>query len=332
MQTQIPAPFSCIYSPNLAELLGQMRCSIAVSTFQAGKVLFLSPKNDEEMVLLPRTFHKAMGLALQGDQMAVATKSEVVLLKNVPALAHTYPKKPNTYDALYVPRTTYYTGAVDIHDLHFGKQELWAVNTSFSCLCTIEPGFSFTPQWQPTFITELVSEDRCHLNGLAMENDKPRFVSALGKSNTKQGWRDNITQGGILLDVESKEIVAHSLAMPHTPRIWNDKLYVLLSAKEQLVSVDLNTGQTEVVAHIGGFVRGMAKYMDHVFIATSKLRKNSSTFRHLTIAEKANTAGITIIHLPTGSKVAQLTFQSSVDEMYDIQILPNIIRPNILNT
>jgi uncharacterized protein (TIGR03032 family) len=264
--------------------------------------------------------------------MAVATKSEVIMLNNVPELAYTYPKKPKTYDALYIPRMTYYTGTVDIHDLHFGTNDLWAVNTSFSCLCTIDGSYSFTPQWKPSFITDLASEDRCHLNGLAMENGKPRYVTALGKSDKSGGWRENITTEGILMDVPSNEVIAHGLAMPHTPRIWDDKLYLLLSAAQRLVCLNPQNGEYETVVEIPGFVRGMAKYGDYVFIGTSKLRKNASAFRHLEIAESANEAAITIIHLPTGAKVGKLTFQASVEELYDIQILPNTQRPNIINT
>jgi uncharacterized protein (TIGR03032 family) len=327
-----PAPFSCTFSPNLPELLVQLGCSIVVSTFQAGKILLISPKNNEELVLLPRTFKKVMGIAVAEDRMAVATENEIIVLKNSPELALTYPKKPKTYDALYMPRATYYTGSVDIHDLHFGTNALWAVNTSFSCLCTIDDGYSFTPKWIPPFITALASEDRCHLNGLAMEDGEPRYITALGKSNSPAGWRENITTGGVLMDVQNNEVIAHGLAMPHTPRIWGDKLYLLLSAAQRLVCVNPQNGKYETVAEVPGFVRGMTKYGDYVFIGTSKLRKNSSTFKHLEIAENANETAITVIHLPTGAKVGKLTFLASVDELYDIQILPNVLRPNIMNT
>lgn len=326
-----PSPFSASYSPNLPELLLQLKASLVISTFQAGKVLFISPNNEESLTMLPRTFYKAMGIAIQKDRMAVATKNEVTVLKNAPQLAYTYPKKPNIYDALYMPRASYYTGQVDIHDLHFGTAGLWAVNTSFSCLCTIGEDYSFLPRWQPHFISALASEDRCHLNGLAMDNGKPRFVTALGKGDSHQSWRENITNGGVLIDVESNEIILEGLGMPHSPRIWDGKLYCLLSAKEQLICIEPNSNKYEVVAKVPGFVRGMAKYGDYVFIGTSKLRKNSSTFRHLEIAEKAAVAGITVLHLPTAAIVAKLQFQSSVDELYDVQILPNTLRPNIIN-
>lgn len=326
------APFSSTFTPNLPELLQQLNCSLAITTYQAGKVLFISPKDSENLSLLPRTFHKAMGMALKGNRLAVATKNEVTVLQNVPALAQSYPKKPNTYDALFMPRASYYTGQVDIHDLHWGTEGLWAVNTSFSCLCHIDDAYSFTPKWTPNFITNLAAEDRCHLNGLAMQDGKPRYVSALGSGNSKQQWRENITTGGILMNIQENEIIAQGLAMPHTPRIWDNQLYVLLSAAEKLVRVNPENGTYETVAHVPGFVRGMAKHGDFVFIATSKLRKNSSTFKHLDIAEKANEAGITVVHLPTGAIVGKLSFQMTVDEIYDIQILPEIIRPNIVNT
>lgn len=327
-----PAPFSCSYSPNFAELLIQLRCALILSTFQAGKVIFISPKNKEDLVQLPRTFNKAMGVALDGDKMAVATKEEVIFLRRSEALAASYPKKPQTYDTLFVPRATYYTGGVDIHDLHFGKSGLWAVNTSFSCLCTIDQNFSFTPRWKPNFISQLASEDRCHLNGLAMEEGKPKYVSALGTGDSTQAWRENITSGGVIMDVESGEIVASGLAMPHTPRLYDGKLYCLLSAAEKLVCIDPNTGKYEDVAKVEGFVRGMAKQGDFVFIATSRLRKNSSTFKHLKIAEKADVAGITVVHLPTGSVTARLIYKASVDEIFDVQVLPDFARPNIVNT
>lgn len=326
------APFSSTYTPNLPELLQQLQCSLAITTYQAGKVLFISAKDAESLSMLPRTFHKAMGLAIDDNRMAVATKNEVVVLANSSQLAQSYPKKPNTYDALFVPRATYYTGQVDIHDLHWGNEWLWAVNTSFSCICGIGEAYSFIPKWKPNFITDLTSEDRCHLNGLAIEDGKPKYVTALGCGNTFQSWRENITENGIVMNVPNNEIITRGLPMPHTPRIWDNKLYLLLSAAEQLICVDTQSGTYETVAHIPGFVRGMAKQHDYVFIATSKLRKNSSTFKQLDIAEKALEAGITVLHLPTGAIVGKLTFQMTVDEIYDIQILPGIARPNIVNT
>lgn len=332
MSSSTLAPFACQYSPNFAELLQSLNCSIVFSTFQAGKVVFISAKDENNLIQLPRTFHTPMGIAVEGDKMAIATKSEVLVTKNSPELAQTYPKQPQTYDAYYLPMATYYTGHVDLHDIHYGNRELWAVNTAFSCLCTIDDDYSFTPQWQPSFISSLTSEDKCHLNGMALENGTPKFISALGQGDTYQSWRDNITKGGVIIDFDSREVMSKGLPMPHSPRIYNGKLYTLLSAAQKLVEVDLQSGQITDVAHIPGFVRGMARKDDFLFISTSKLRKNSSTFAQLNIEESANHATISVIHLPTGSIVAQLKYLQSVDEIYDIQIIEDVRRPNLANT
>lgn len=325
-------PFSCTFTPNFPELLQQLKCSLALSTFQAGKVIFISPKNENELVQVTRTFHSPMGIAIKGDKLAVATKSEVIIMKNSKELAKTYPKFPDTYDAFYLPMATYYTGNVDLHDMHYIGNKLCAVNTSFSCISVIDDEFSFTPIWKPKFISELASEDRCHMNGLAVDGDKLKYVSALGDGDSVQAWRENITEGGVIIDIESNETIAKGLAMPHAPRVYNGKLYVLLSAAQKLVEINPENGQTTDVAHIPGFVRGMSKIGDYLFVATSKLRKNSSTFKHLDIADKANEATISAVHLPTGSVVAKLTYHMSVDEIYDVQILEDIVRPNIANT
>lgn len=329
---QPPSPFACRYSPNLPELLMQLNCTLALSTYQAGKVVFISAKNENELVMLPRTFNKAMGMTLHGDKLGIATKDEIIVLANSPGLAVSYPNQPNTYDGLFVPRATYYTGQVDIHDLDWGEAGLWAVNTSFSALCLVDDNYSFIPKWQPPFITALASEDRCHLNGLTLRKGKPEFVTALGTGDTPQSWRDNITKGGTLMHVDSGQPVLSGLPMPHSPRFYQDALYMLFSATGDVVRVDTQNGRYDVINNLSGFVRGLAIHKDHMFVGLSRLRKNSSTFKHLEIADKANHAGIKVIHLPTGALVGELIYQSSVDEIYDVQILPEMRRPGILNT
>lgn len=334
MSTQTSlAPFSCTYTPNLPELLTRLDCSIAISTFQAGKVVLISPENEESVVQLVRDFNKPMGMAFKEDWMAIATENEVILLRDSPDLAKTFPHAPQVYDHFYFPRATYYTGSVDIHDLHFGQNgELWAINTSFSALCTVGNDYSFSINWKPHFISALGVGDRCHLNGLAMKDGNPAYVSALGNGDHPQSWRENITKGGVIVDIASNETVIAGLAMPHTPRVYDGKLYCLLSAAQQLICVDVDAGTYEVVAQIPGFVRGMDRIGDYLFIATSKLRKNSSTFRHLEIANVADKASIILLHLPTASIVSRLEYQMSVDEIYDIQIIAGSKRPNLFNT
>jgi len=328
-----PVPFGCTYTPSVPTLLQQLNCTIAISTYQAGKVIFLSPNVNGKLIQLPRTFEKAMGIALKGDKMAIACKDEVIVFKNSKDLAIHYPNKNNIYDGLFMPRLTYFTGILDVHDLDWAADDsLVGVNTSFSCIIKIDENYSFTPIWKPNFISNLASEDRCHLNGMAMENGKPKYVTAFNNGNTPKSWKDTVTTSGIVMDIESNEIIATDIPMPHSPRMINGDLYMLLSATGEFVKMDVSSGKYEVVIKIGGFVRGLSKIGDYVFIGLSKLRKESSTFSKLDIPEKFNNSGIVVVHLPTGKEVGRIIYQSTVDEIYDVQILPNMIRPNILNT
>lgn len=332
-QTTPLPPFSCSYSPNLPELLQQLHCTIALSTFQAGKVIFLSPQDEETLVQLPRNFAKPMGIALEGEKMAVACLDEVLVLTNSSALALHYPKKPATYDALFMPRATYHTGQLDVHDLDWGAGgQLFAVNTSFSCVIKIDDNFSFIPEWKPPFISHLASEDRCHLNGMTMLDGRPKYVTAFSATDTPQGWRPEVTTGGIVMDVDTNEFVARNVPMPHSPRLFDGELYLLLSATGELVKLDVNSGKYDVITRLNGFVRGLGRQGDYVFIGLSKLRKSSSTFGKLEIADRALNAGVAVVHLPTGALVGEVRYHTSVDEIYDVQIIPGYIRPGILNT
>jgi len=326
-----PAPFTASFSPNVPELLWQLNCTLALSTYQAGKIVFLSAADSERMHQLPRTFPHAMGVALKNDKMAIACKSELIILKNVEGLAVNYPPKPNTYDALFMPRQTFHTGQLALHDMAWTENGLTAINTLFSCISIFDEEFSFRPIWQPKFITQLAPEDRCHLNGMATLNNKIKYVSALGVADTFHGWREKKLTGGILIDVPSNEIILENLPMPHSPRIYDGKTYLLLSAAGELVEVDTQNGNYKTVVKTPYFIRGMDKYGDYLFIGHSKLRHNSSAFKDLPIAEKSINAGVLIIHLPTASIAGYIRYQSSVDEIYDVKVLPGIRRANILS-
>jgi len=326
-------PFTARYSSQIPELLNKLNCSIALSTYQAGKVVLISPHPDnEKLITLPRSFRKPMGMSLQGDKMVMSTKDEVLVFQNSRELASFYPNKQNTYDSLWLPRVTYYTGLVDMHDIGFGSDGIYGVNTSFSCICKIDGEYNFTPVWKPPFIKEIVPGDLCHLNGMVILNGKPKYVTALGTSTTPRGWKENIIDGGALIDVENNEIILDQLSMPHSPKMYNGELYLLTSASGDFIKVNLETKTYTTLKKFDGFCRGLSFCGDFAFIGFSKLRKNSSTFAKLSFSEKANFSGIKIIHMPTNAEVGEIVYETSVDEIYEVMVLENMVRPNILNT
>jgi len=324
-------PFSCKFTPSLPELLAELDCSLALTTYQAGKVLLVS-SDGERLTQLPRSFDTPMGLALDLPRMAVATRHGITLLANDARLGASYPRKPGHYDSFFLPRSSHYCGQLSVHDIAFGYDGLVGVNTLFSCLFRLDGTHSFFPVWKPPFITKLAPEDRCHLNGMAMVDGAPKYITAHGATDTPQGWRDTKLSGGVLMDVETNEIVLENLPMPHSPRVFGGELYVLLSATGELARVDRAGGTYEVITRLPAFIRGLARIGDHAFIGCSLLRK-SHTFGDLPLArEKKIFCGVLVVHLPTGAVVGQLEYMNSCEEIYDVQILPGLRRPGILGT
>lgn len=324
--------FQISYDQSIAKLLTEIKSVITISTYQAGKVIFISAKNKTVLNQTPISFKKPMGIALLDNKMAIATLDEIHFFSNSKMLAKQFPYSKENFDALYLPRATYYCGETDIHDLHFGKGGLWAVNTKFSCISSYDINYSFTPRWKPPFITSLTPEDRCHLNGMATINNVPAFVTALGKTNTKGGWRENITKGGILMKVPSGEIILDNLAMPHSPRIINKELFLLLSATGELIKCDVERKAYEVIFKVSGFIRGMAFYKNYLFVGLSKVRKSSKTFSKLPVSEMSDYAGIVVFDLKNKKKVGEIKYETTVEEIFDVQLLPNTSNPGLINT
>ncbi|MBZ0114853.1 MAG: TIGR03032 family protein [Thermoanaerobaculia bacterium] len=330
--SQSLAPFSCTYSVDFPDILTSIGCSLALTTYQSGKVILVSP-TAEGIVQLPRTFPDAMGLAVEDGRMAVATRDEIVVLADCQSLAPSYPRQPNTYDSLFLPRAVYSTGRMAIHDLGWGRDgRLYAINTVCSCLSVIDDRHSFTPVWKPPFIERMVPDDACHLNGLAFEDGQPRFLTALGATSTRQGWRENKLGGGILIDLSSNEVILRGLAMPHSPRIIDGTLFLLNSAACELLAVDPETGTRETVVRLPGFARGLAAYGDYLFVGLSQLRHDHRVFGDLPIAHAKDLyCGILCVHRPSGRIAGELRYLRTCKEIYDIQMLPGIRRPGILS-
>src|SRR5690348_928625 len=182
-------PVNCSVSGSFHDWLSGAGGSIAITTYQAGRVALLGFHNGRVTPVL-REFDTPMGMAVSGGVVAIATRTEITFFANAPALAAHYPVgAPEGNDALYLPRATYYTGDLKVHELAFGQDQLWFVNTLFSCICTVSREFSFQPAWKPPFVTRIAPEDRCHLNGIAVDGGVPRFATALGVSDLPEGWR-----------------------------------------------------------------------------------------------------------------------------------------------
>ncbi|GAB4379947.1 MAG: hypothetical protein Kow00121_35140 [Elainellaceae cyanobacterium] len=323
---------ACTADDGFCEWLSQTGGSLVITTYQAGKVVLVG-WNGQQVTVLPRQFTKPMGVAIADNRLALATHQEVLLFANAPELAADYLEaQPRCYDALYLPRTAYFTGDLLISDLAYGDQELWVVNTRFSCLATLSSDFSFVPRWHPSFLSELAPDDRCHLNGLAMVAGKPKYVTALGKTDTARGWSQGKTNGGILIDVETQELLLQGLSIPHSPRWYQDHLWLLNSGTGELWKLDPDTWQPQVVCALPGFGRGLSFVGNYALVGLSQIRKRYLT-SGLPLQQQHDRllCGVAVVDLRQGAPVGMLEFTSGCHELYNVAFLPNVQRPMLLN-
>jgi uncharacterized protein (TIGR03032 family) len=304
------------FADNLPGLLEHLGISVLISTYQAGKLAVIGGARGD----LDLTFHnydRPMGLAVDPglDRLAVATRDAILVAWNEVEIARRLPERAG---CCFLTRKAHVTGDIQAHQIGWAGDELWLVNTRFSCLCTLDERHSFVPRWQPGFIDALVAEDRCHLSGLAIAGGQPRYVTALARTNVAEGWRPVKHHAGVLLDVKTGDAVAENLAMPHSPVVHDGAILLLDSGRGSLVRVT-PAGESQALARFPGYTRGLAVYHDLALVGLSKIRE-TSTFDNLPILDRHQElkCGFVIMDLRRGTLVSQLEFKSGIDEIFDV--------------
>jgi uncharacterized protein (TIGR03032 family) len=354
-EPQIPLPpLRSVHTASFPALLEDLGMSVLISTYQAGKLVMLRPEGGKLNTHF-RSFNKPMGLTVDGDRLALGTALEIWEYHNVPAVARRLtrqvgsvndeqskeqssessfvPRPSSFHDACFLPRLGHCTGDIQIHEMAWGSEELWFVNTRFSCLCTLDRVHSFAPRWRPPFVSGLAPEDRCHLNGLALADGRPAFVTALGETDTPGGWRENKKDGGVLIEVETGRVLLRGLSMPHSPRWHNGKLWLLESGAGGVGYVDPLTLRYHRVAELPGFTRGLDFYGDLAFVGLSQVRE-SAVFSGIPIADRPleeRTCGVWVLDVTSGETVAFVKFEDAVQEIFAVQVLPGFRFPDVVN-
>lgn len=314
--------------------LASTNASLAFTTYQASKIIFLGANENEELSIFDRTFPRCMGLAKKDASLWMASETQLWRFED---FLGGEAEALKGYDALYVPINAHTTGDIDIHDIGVtaSRQPVF-VATAFNCLATVSERSSFAPIWKPPFIDRIAAEDRCHLNGLAMDDaGHPKYVTAVSRSNIAEGWREHRAGGGVVIDVESSEIIATGLSMPHSPRLRDGVLWLLNAGTGEFGKIDLKTGSFIPVAFCPGFLRGLAFVGDHAVVGISKLRDNK-TFNNLPISERLekegvkDQCGLKVVNLKTGDVTHSFSIDGVIEELYDVLALPEIKRPAAL--
>ncbi|CAK0756370.1 hypothetical protein CCP3SC1_260015 [Gammaproteobacteria bacterium] len=318
-------------SPALGQWLQAQGISLALTTYQSSRLYLIGSDTQGKVSLFKRMFEPAMGLYVSGEQLWLSSRFQVWRLENVLPTGERY----NDYDRLFVPRNGHTTGDLDLHDLVVDANGVvTGIATRINALVTLDERFGVSLRWQPPFIEPIKDGDCCHLNGLALRDGQPAFVTLVGTSNEPGGWRNHCSNGGQVWDLATNRPLVSGLSMPHSPRWYRDRLWLLNSGRGEFGYVDIPRARFVAVQICPGYPRGLAFWGDYAIIGLSLPR--DKTFNGLPLDEilaRQNLlpqCGLLVIHLGTFEVKHYLRFEGVVREVYDIQVIPGALRPMAL--
>jgi uncharacterized protein (TIGR03032 family) len=330
--------FAVDMSRGFVSWLTSQNASIALTTYQVGKIIFIGVDNADGFWTYNRNIGRCLGLAVappdaRGRSTGFWVSSDYQLFHFRDMLEDGGVAAKGA-DAFFAPRTSYFTGDLDVHDVALdGDDAPVFVATQFNCLARLDGARSFRPVWKPRFISRLAAEDRCHLNGLAMRDGKPAFVTAVSQSDTFDGWRDGRGGAGVVIDVESHAIVCEGLSMPHSPRWHEGRLWLHDSGRGQFGYVE--DGRFRPIAFCPGYLRGLS-FLGDVAVVGLSLPRDNKTFtgldldRELEARRMQPRCGIYFIDTRSGDIVHSLRISGVVNEIYDVSVLHGIRQPSAL--
>lgn len=319
-------------SRGFSSWLARNRCSLAFTSYQTGQLFLVGLLPDERVSFHQQNFSRAMGVHAASQRIYIGSLFQIWRLENVLASKE---RANGHFDRLFVPRNAQTTGDVDVHEIAVDRSgRVIFVNTKYSCLATLSRTHGFTPIWKPTFISRLAAEDRCHLNGLAMEGGAPAFVTAVSRSDMIEGWRDRRAHGGVLVDVRTDRVVTDQLSMPHSPRMGLGGVCLLDSGRGMLARVDPATGKKEDIAFCPGFLRGLALHNQFAIVTVSLPRDGA--FEGLALQgelEKRDGepwCGVCVVDLKHGDIVEWIRLKGTITELFDVVVIPDVRCPMAL--
>ncbi|WP_232224833.1 TIGR03032 family protein [Pseudoalteromonas sp. S3431] len=359
--------FSSTHSDNFPKILAQLGISLIVTSYQSQRVILVRSNNGNLETKL-KAFPRPMGLYADENRITLGTLNQVIDFQRTPngyadvinGDLDSYEELPKKLqdnelrdiakfreewdeqvqsvkaaDSLFIERATLSTGMINIHDICWGNDGLWVVNSMFSCLSKLSPDHSFIAAWVPSFISDLKPENRCHLNGMALLDGVPRYATAFSESDTAEGWREELGEKGVLIDVVENKVIKSGISMPHSPRCHAGKVYYCASGDGDIHVYDPKLGTSRVLCELQGFTRGMTFFGDLMLVGTSTLRKSEEHIRFKAnprLLDGQSECAVWLVNVSTGEVIGNLTFSGEVKQIYDIAVVPNSIKPELFQS
>ncbi|GAA0445855.1 TIGR03032 family protein [Sphingomonas molluscorum] len=327
--TPKPTNTNLTVSRGLSDWLRANRTSIAFTSYQTGQLFLVGVTPAGTVSFNQQNFSRAMGVCYQPGRLYLGTSHQIWRLENMLRPGETANQH---FDMALIPRNAQTTGDVDVHEVGTDAAgRVIFVNTKYSCLATLDLNHSFRPIWKPDFISKLAPEDRCHLNGMAMDGGTPRYVTAVSRSDSLTGWRERRHEGGVLIEVATDRIVTDQLSMPHSPRVRGDHVLALDSGRGHLIRIEPASGERADIAFCPGFLRGMSLHNGHALVTVSKPRNGTFAGLALDAALASRDAeawcGVLIVNLASGDIVEWIKLDGFITELFDVAVMPGVVCP-----
>lgn len=323
-------PLDISTSKGFPAFLADNAISLAFTSYNAGKTFFVGLGEAGKLSIFERSFDVTRGIKAGEDgSLVMASQFQIWRLENALAPG----QSADGFDRLYVPQVAYTTGDLRAQDVAVsGNGTIVFVNSLFSCLATVSDKHSFAPIWRPPFISESAPEDRCRLLGLAMDGGVPKYVTAAAATDTAEGWRDEVADGGCVIDAQKDDVLVEGLSLPTAPRLHKKKLYLHEAGSGFFGTLDVRKGKFEQIAFCPGFLRGLDFVGDYAIATTSKSWEGEDFSglpleENLTRYKATARCALLVIDLRKGELVDWLRLEGVVGELFDVAILKGVERP-----
>ena len=301
-------------SPRLRQWLRARRICLAISTGESGKIITLGA-GPSGLIVFDVSCDSPGALLQTAAGLYVAAGSRVWRFDDVLTDGEFF----RGADRLCLPGQCRATGAIGIQDLAAEDSgRLLVAASHFNCVARMNSRGDLKPIWRPSFIDNIVRENRCHLTGFCLREGALAYVTVTAASNAKDGWRQRQSGGGQVIDAATHRSVAEGLTLPHAPRLYRGRLWVLESGTGSLGWIDLEHRRFEPFVQFPGFPRGLRFIGDHALVMTAQRR-----------GEGEGAAGIHWVNLKTGRTDHQLLLKGAITEAIDVAVIPGETVPRL---
>ena len=282
-----------------------------------------------------RFFRKAMGICVPDpDTILLATLFQIIKFRNVLEPGQ---QINNVFDACYVPREVFITGELDVHDIgQLADGRIVFVNTLYNCLATPSARHSFTPIWKPPFISKIVKEDRCHLNGLAMagrraalrhRGEQVRHHRRLARPARRRRHRHRRGDGR---DRDRRAVdaaFAAALSRQAVGAQLRHRRARLDRARRLGRRLPSSTCSPSAPASCAGSPFTASMPSSACPSPATSASKGWRSTRKLAAADSEPWCGVQVIDLDTGACAHWFRIDGPVAELYDVGVVPGAVRP-----